>query len=434
MKVLIVSEYENGPGAAVASHRLAKALADRLDENPAPGREKVSYAFRFAAQAAAPMEHCARHHVGEKSAAEHKPLPLRVHQYLSYKETISADPGKSVWRPMATASARFCLRRYYARCESDLRGLIARGKFDVVNFHNVSMMLDHSFVTEISQQVPVFWTMHDCHAARLRAYKFNALDGSPRTNPRTLLTVHRDTRQRMMRDARHLAFIAPSRWMAAVARDVYGSRFPIHHVPYGLDARDFFPIPASHARTLLNLASSEELTLLFIASSLENERKNLRVLLDALALIPQLPVRLLCLGEAVRTEIKDDRVMFLGRKSTVEELRTAYSAADVSVVTSLIDNLPNTVLESLFCGTPVIGAKAGGIPDMVREGRTGWLFDPRSPQQLADRIREVFFDRAMIAAVAENCAMFARRRFSRSMEAERYERLFIEARGKFQGS
>ncbi|MEO8376576.1 MAG: glycosyltransferase, partial [Candidatus Sumerlaeota bacterium] len=178
--------------------------------------------------------------------------------------------------------------------------------------------------------------------------------------------------------------------------------------------------------TLLDLPASDELTLLFVASSLENERKNLRVLLDALDLIPRFPVRLLCLGEAAHTEIKDQRVTFLGRKSTAEELRTAYSAADVSVMTSLVDNLPNTVLESLFCGTPVIGAKAGGVPEMVIEDETGWLFDPRSARELADRITALFYDRGMIAGVAENCATFARRKFSASLEAEKYEKLFAD--------
>ncbi|MBT1712621.1 glycosyltransferase, partial [Fulvivirgaceae bacterium PWU5] len=52
-----------------------------------------------------------------------------------------------------------------------------------------------------------------------------------------------------------------------------------------------------------------------------------------------------------------------------------YSAADVYVLPTLADNLPNVVIESLMCGTPVIGFKTGGVPDMIKHGHNGILVD-----------------------------------------------------------
>ena len=67
-------------------------------------------------------------------------------------------------------------------------------------------------------------------------------------------------------------------------------------------------------------------------------------------------------------------------------LALAYSAADVFVCPSREDNLPNTVMESLACGTPVVGFAVGGIPDMVEHKISGMLATPHDPKELAEGI------------------------------------------------
>ena len=77
--------------------------------------------------------------------------------------------------------------------------------------------------------------------------------------------------------------------------------------------------------------------------------------------------------------IRDERLMAM-----------AYAAADVFVFPSLVENLPNVIIESLLCGTPVIGFNIGGNPDMVRNGENGYLCDDISADSLAKRINEFF--------------------------------------------
>jgi len=59
------------------------------------------------------------------------------------------------------------------------------------------------------------------------------------------------------------------------------------------------------------------------------------------------------------------------------------------IVPSRIDNLPTVVLEAFSCGTPVIGSKAGGIPEMIEDGVNGLLFEKENAQSLAEKIIEM---------------------------------------------
>ena len=61
-------------------------------------------------------------------------------------------------------------------------------------------------------------------------------------------------------------------------------------------------------------------------------------------------------------------------------LRLAYSAADVMVVPSRLDNLPNTATEAMACGTPVVAFRTGGLPEIVNDGITGLLADAFEPE------------------------------------------------------
>lgn len=65
--------------------------------------------------------------------------------------------------------------------------------------------------------------------------------------------------------------------------------------------------------------------------------------------------------------------LHLGHVNSDRWFSLIYSTADVFVIPSLQDNLPNTVLESMACGTPVIGFAVGGISDMVRDRLTSLL-------------------------------------------------------------
>lgn len=80
------------------------------------------------------------------------------------------------------------------------------------------------------------------------------------------------------------------------------------------------------------------------------------------------------------------KASYLGTISNDELLTVVYSAADVFLTTTLEDNLPNTVMESLSCGTPVVSFITGGVPDMVKHRENGYLAIYKSAEDFAKGI------------------------------------------------
>ncbi|WP_084312844.1 glycosyltransferase [Desulfobulbus elongatus] len=83
-----------------------------------------------------------------------------------------------------------------------------------------------------------------------------------------------------------------------------------------------------------------------------------------------------------------DVVSFLG-KVPHDRLPGYYNAADVLVLPSRMEGVPMVVLESLACGTPVIAATVGGIPELVRNGENGILLDQVTPESIATALADI---------------------------------------------
>ncbi|TFW29676.1 glycosyltransferase family 1 protein [Massilia arenosa] len=96
-----------------------------------------------------------------------------------------------------------------------------------------------------------------------------------------------------------------------------------------------------------------------------------------------------------------DVVTFTGRVDNAG-MAALYQAADVMVNPTLIDNTPNSVLESLACGVPVVSTRVGGVPYIVQDGETALLVPPQDPRAMADAIVRVAQDRALAARLREN--------------------------------
>jgi glycosyltransferase involved in cell wall biosynthesis len=105
-------------------------------------------------------------------------------------------------------------------------------------------------------------------------------------------------------------------------------------------------------------------------------------------------------------------------------LSLIYSAADVFVAPSLADNLPNTILESIACGTPVVAFNAGGIPDAVRPGVTGLLAKTGDAAELRSAILGLLGNDSLGAEMSANCRKIALAEYSLELQARRYLEIY----------
>jgi glycosyltransferase involved in cell wall biosynthesis len=102
-----------------------------------------------------------------------------------------------------------------------------------------------------------------------------------------------------------------------------------------------------------------------------------------------------------------DVVRFTGRLE-VAQVAALYAEADVALNPSRVDNTPNSLLEAAACGVPIVSTNVGGVPHLVEHGRTAWVVEPDSPEQMARGVARVFGDAALRATLREQGLALAR--------------------------
>lgn len=264
---------------------------------------------------------------------------------------------------------------------------------DIIHLHWVN----HGFLNPAALEKlallnkPIVWTIHDsntftggCHVRFNCQHYLNACGFCPLLkNP----AEHDISNQVWLKKQKAYQkikpqIISPSTWLAeAAGQSGLLKNAPISVIPNTLETQIFKPTNKSVAKRALSIQENQFVLLSGFMPSKKDAHKGTAYLVNALDLwITKNPnlkdkVTLLIFGNR-QTETNlpfKIPVQFLGTINDDEKLALAYAAADVFLTTSLEDNLPNTVMESLACGTPVVSFTTGGIPDMVIHQQNGYL-------------------------------------------------------------
>jgi len=226
-----------------------------------------------------------------------------------------------------------------------------------------------------------------------------------------------------------LTIVAPSRWIAkmAEASPLLG-RFPVHVIPNGLNVDIFRPIPKKIARAALGIGEAARV-ILFSADSIEDQRKGAALMQEALARLAATGgqnITLLIAGahvDQLKLRLPFD-IKQLNRIGDDETMAMVYAAADIFVLPTLADNLPNGILESMACGTPSVTFDVGGCGEAVRHLDTGYLAAYKDVADLAKGIQLLLNDDELRRRLGLRSREVAENEYALELQTERFVRLY----------
>jgi glycosyltransferase involved in cell wall biosynthesis len=226
--------------------------------------------------------------------------------------------------------------------------------------------------------------------------------------------------------------VAPSKWMAKSIKfsSLMGAR-EVAVIPNTIETAIFKPYVKAEAKKLLNIKPEKFVLMSGFMPSKNDKHKGTSYLIDALNDLANRPgiikenIELLIFGNKENAEMPEFpfKTTFLGTISNDTHLAKCYSAADAFITPSLEDNLPNTVMESLACATPVVAFKTGGIPDMVEHLVNGYLADYKSAEDLATGMEWLYHEDSA-AEIQKQARLTILTHFSEEVIAEKHILLY----------
>ncbi len=411
MRVLIVNTSDRSGGAAVAANRLMMALNNHGVKVKMLVRDKISDSLTIVALPKSPLLHW-------NFLWERFVIYCRLH--FSRKHLFEID---------------------LANTGSDITRLPEFQEADVIHLHWINQgMLSLGTIRKILRSgKPVVWTMHDiwpatglCHVT-LGCRYFTSVCHQCRLLPgggsdNDLSTSVWRKKERML-DGESIFFVACSRWLAGEAKAsglLKGQK--ITSIPNPIDTHIYKPGDRMEARRRLGLKEDRQY-ILFASQRATNENKGMDYLIEACRQLHDLPqVTVLILGghaEEVAPQLSLDAVP-LGYVNDERRIVEIYQAADVFVLPSLSENLPNTIMEAMACGLPCVGFRVGGIPEEIDHKRNGYVAEYRNACDLANGIRWVLTS-AKSDELSRDCVRKVTQNYSQQSVALRYIDVYEQA-------
>lgn len=269
---------------------------------------------------------------------------------------------------------------------------------DVVHLHWFnSGMLSIADVGKINR--PIVWTLHDmwafCGAEHI-TYESRWKEGYRKDNRPAYeggFDLNRWTWERKRKYWQHpMQIVTPSHWLAGCVRQSALMReWPVMVIPNAIDTSLWRPAGKSLARQVLNLPPDVPLMAFGAAGGGDDPNKGFDLLKDSLAHLRGeiAGLELVVFGQSAPKSPFDRGfpVHYMGHLYDEVSLRLLYSAVDLVVIPSRVENLPNIGIEAQACCTPVVAFNTGGLPDIVEHRQTGYLAEPFDTLDLAEGIK-----------------------------------------------
>ena len=379
MRVLLVNTSEKTGGAAVAANRLMEALNNNGVKAKLLVRDKITDNITV---------------VGLKQSIWRQ-LPFLWERFVVFLHT---HLSKHHLFDIDIANAGIDITRMREFQEADVIHLhwINQG---MLSLKNIRKILDSNKA--------VVWTMHDiwpassiCHYSRgcnyfkSHCHHCQLLPGGGFDND--LSSKVWEAKKRILND-RNIQFVACSRWLEGEAKRsalLVGQN--VTNIPNPIDTRVFTVNDKRESRMTAGLPLDKRI-ILFVSQKVTDKRKGIEYFIDAIdKLVAKNPQKKDDTAIAILGGHAEDVAEQLplptfpiGYINDERKIVAVYNSADVFVLPSLEDNLPNTIMEAMACGVPCVAFKVGGIPEMIDHRRNGYVASVRDAADLAEGIEWV---------------------------------------------
>lgn len=325
---------------------------------------------------------------------------------------------------------------------SGLADWINRSDADIVNLHWLGgEMISIEEIGRIKK--PICWTMHDMwpfsgaeHYDDLQSPERYQHGYHATSRPTEYSGVDLDAwvwrRKRKAWSGKTFHLISPSRWLADCAgKSALFAHQPRTVIPNCIDLGRFYPIDRRQARAILGLREDRRYILFGAMSSTSDQRKGFHLLQPALKRLAEQPeiaadTELLVFGASTPLTPPEFGLPahYMGHLYDEVSLALLYSAADVFAAPSMQDNLPNTLVESLACGTPCVAFNLGGMPDLIIHQSTGYLAPAYDSIQFAEGLVHIL--QQPRDTIRTSCRTHAESNYSENTVATRYLALYCK--------
>ncbi len=280
---------------------------------------------------------------------------------------------------------------------SNLSNYFNRSKFDLINFHWIGQ--ETISIKDISKlKLPKIMTLHDmwafCGAEHYvdenknLFWKNGYLKKKLQLNNVYDLNYH--TWNSKKKYWKPMDIICPSRWLYDLAKQSkLMSKWNIHHVPYPIDLDVFKKYNKLESRKKNNIPQDSIVILFGAVQATTDKRKGFDLLIKSLNKIKSNKKIIgVVFGsqKSINVENINMKIIYKKHLSDLSDIISLYSCADIMAIPSRQDNLPLIAMEASACSLPIVSFDIGGLPDIVNNGKNGFLTKPFNTEKFANSL------------------------------------------------
>lgn len=311
---------------------------------------------------------------------------------------------------------------------------------DVLHCHNLhGDYFNYFALPGLTRLKPAVWTLHDMQAVTghcafsLDCGKWETgcgdcpmLDAYPRLEKDRTDLLWREKKDVFSRS--DIDIVVPSKWLYDIVKKSILSDKKVHLIYNGIDTDVFRPLGRKEARKKFKIPPEKLVLITSASGGTKNPQKGGQFLLEALRKIShRKDILVVSIGDTdYDPEIKGIEWISTGHVFDESEVAWWYSVADIFLYPSLADNCPLSILEALACELPVVTFRTGGIPELVRHMKTGYIADYKDTEQFVKGIELFLDDRELREAAGKKARHDVQRSFTLEKMADAYLDLYYE--------